>query len=86
MPTFEILVDAFKPFPPFLRITGFSDFVHCPVIYIETRQYVSVTESVSVLRLALYKGPNRVYFSPPHLRTKTDQISRIPDDGQSPKS
>jgi hypothetical protein len=39
-------------------------------------------------------GPNRVGVSPSHLRTETDPVSetlyflvsRIPDDGQSPKT
>jgi hypothetical protein len=46
------------------------------------------------LRLALSKGPNTKYVSSPHLRTETDPlsetlcflVSRIPDDGQSPKT
>jgi hypothetical protein len=46
------------------------------------------------LRLALSKGPNGVGVFAPHLRTETDPfsetscflVSRIPDDGQSPKT
>jgi hypothetical protein len=45
-------------------------------------------------RLAISKGPNRVGVSPPHLRAETDSVSetscfpvsRISDDGQSPKT
>jgi hypothetical protein len=48
---------------------------------------------VQRLRLALSKGPNKV-FPTPHLRTETDPVSetlfslvfRIPDDGQGYRS
>jgi hypothetical protein len=46
------------------------------------------------LRLALSKGPNRVYVFPLHMRTETDPVSqtlfpqlfRIPNDGESPET
>jgi hypothetical protein len=56
---------------------------------------VNLTGIVQWLRLALSEGPNWVgVFPPSHMRTKTDPVSetscflfsRIPNDGESPKT